>query len=813
MRPVLLLILLAAPVVAQPMPMLPGTPMTSDLSPEEQTVKAAQLPLTGPGLVGFFKQRSQRAAEEGLIKELIKQLGDKDGAVRDKAFGGLVQFGSLAVPLLRQSAAAVDDANVSGRARDCLRLIEGDDSAALVIAAAQLLGRKGGDGSVEALLAYLPFADNPKVHQEVEAVLGELAMHGGKLNPALVRALKDSAAGIRAAAASAICQSGDAAARAEVKPLLKDPRPVVRLRAALGLARRSDAEAIPVLIDLLAELPDEHRTQCEEFLTELAGEWKVEAPQGRSPILQRLQREVWSGWWKGTDGKTLIEEFTRRTLSNAERDKVLGLIRDLGKENEKERQATMLEVVNCGPKALPLLRQAMEDANLRISEAARRCVDQLQKDTHPPLPAVAARLLALHRPEGAAAALLGFVPFADSDTLTEAVLVALVDVAVGKDGKAAPAFLAALNDAVPARRLAAIDTLAQVGGHQEALKKLLMDKDAEIRLKTALALARAGERDVMPTLIQVVSESAPENGWQGDDFLSKLAGAKKPDVVLSKEAEGQKKYREAWSAWWKENGDKVVLLERGGLTRSLGYTLIVEQYNQQNGQGRVLEMDAAGKVRWEIGGLSTPMDARVIGNDRVLIAEQNMNRVSERNFKGEVKWEKQGIGQPIVAERLRNGNTFIIRRNGFLEVDREGREVYHVHRNSDYIMGGGRLRDGTVAFVNNRNMYVRLDRSGKELKSFAVPFDPTGNQMLPWILPNGHVLVAHYGAGKVLELDREGKTIWQGSVQWPHVVTKLSNGNVLVCSIQTRKVTEIDRSGKTVKELTGNMWPYKAERR
>src|SRR5262245_44855333 len=58
-----------------------------------------------------------------------------------------------------------------------------------------------------------------------------------------------------------------------VRKLLHDPAPDVRLRTALELAEAHDAEAIPVLIDLLADLPAEKRRGAEEFLQQLAGEW------------------------------------------------------------------------------------------------------------------------------------------------------------------------------------------------------------------------------------------------------------------------------------------------------------------------------------------------------------------------------------------------------------------------------------------------------------------------------------------------------------------------------------------------------------
>jgi streptogramin lyase len=206
------------------------------------------------------------------------------------------------------------------------------------------------------------------------------------------------------------------------------------------------------------------------------------------------------------------------------------------------------------------------------------------------------------------------------------------------------------------------------------------------------------------------------------------------------------------------------------------------------------------------------MDAHVIGEDRVLLCEQNNNLVTERNFKGEIKWQKQVI-QPIVCERLKNGNTFVVRRNGLVELDREGREVMHIQRNSDYIMSGARLKDGSVAFVNNNNMYVRLDRSGRELKSFRVPHDPLGGGVNSWVLPSGNVLISHYSAGKVIEMDREGKTLREWKAQMPNVVTMVPGGNLLVASINTRKVTEIDKTSRVVREFNANMQPWKAERR
>ena len=44
-------------------------------------------------------------------------------------------------------------------------------------------------------------------------------------------------------------------------------------------------------------------------------------------------------------------------------------------------------------------------------------------------------------------------------------------------------------------------------------------------------------------------------------------------------------------------------------TPHLGYLLAVESYDQARRSGRVLEVDSAGKVRWQIEDLQYPVDA------------------------------------------------------------------------------------------------------------------------------------------------------------------------------------------------------------
>src|SRR5690242_6199955 len=74
---------------------------------------------------------------------------------------------------------------------------------------------------------------------------------------------------------------------ATLRKLLKDPAAGVRLRAAMALAEAQDADAIPVLIDLLADLDAAKRQPVEEFLVQLAGEW---APVVNFPADDKIAR-------------------------------------------------------------------------------------------------------------------------------------------------------------------------------------------------------------------------------------------------------------------------------------------------------------------------------------------------------------------------------------------------------------------------------------------------------------------------------------------------------------------------------------------
>ena len=182
-------------------------------------------------------------------------------------------------------------------------------------------------------------------------------------------------------------------------------------------------------------------------------------------------------------------------------------------------------------------------------------------------------------------------------------------------------------------------------------------------------------------MIGFLAELPLEQAGQAEDYLRLLAGTQAPSVALGKEEAERKKCRDAWTAWWREQGDKIDLAASSE-HRLLGYTLIVMPE-----AAMVVEIGSNGKERWQLTGLRYPFDAQVLPGDRVLIAEFHGACVTERNLKNEILWQRQA-NTPISAQRLANGNTFIVSRNLMLEVDRTGKEVVTYNRPGHDIMAG-----------------------------------------------------------------------------------------------------------------------------
>ncbi len=768
---------------------------------DELALRAAGLTTDGPGLLEFFRRRAQVSVEPGRLNALVRQLGDSAPEVRERAVSDLVRIGPAAIARLREVVKDPDAVQAAGAARRCLEILDSPDAAKIPAAAARLLAVRQPAGLIPVLLAYLPFADNEAVVDDVKTALNAVAYRDGRPDAALLHALEDPLSIRRVVAIDVLCHAGIAEPRPVLRKLLKDEKPIVRLRAALALANVKEAEAVATLIDLLRELPVTYGKQAEEFLLILAGDQAPKVALSNDASRAKCAG-AWAAWWKKTEGPALLEEVRKRTIRDADRDKVQALIRKLGDDAFENREKAQYELLQLGPAVVGNLKQALTLPDVEISTRAAQLIAQIEKNKIGAISQVTLRLIGFRKPAGAAEALLGFLPFVEDEGTAEEVQDALDALAV-QDGHPDPVLVKALHDNNPLCRAAAAEALCQPGLTEQIreVRQLLQDPVPTVRMKAALALAGVRDREAVPVLIASIADLPPEQSAPAEEFLLHLAGDKMPaGIAAGTDDAARKKRRDAWAAWWKDRGPRVQLatVSRNGARQYyFGYTLIALP-----GNGMVMELGKDNKVRWQLKNLQNPMDVQVLPGNRVLVAEYSASQVTERNLKNEVLWRKS-VSYPISCERLPNGHTFIVTRNLLLEVDRSGKEVLTIPRTAHDVMAARKLRDGQIVMVSNQGYCVRLDAAGKESKRFNI--QNMGGTNYIDITSKGHVLIPQQWNNKVFEYNADGKLVWEGNIHQPMAASRLPNGHTLVSSqMWPCKVFELDKTGKVV-------WEYQTE--
>ena len=312
----------------------------------------------------------------------------------------------------------------------------------------------------------------------------------------------------------------------------------------------------------------------------------------------------------------------------------------------------------------------------------------------------------------------------------------------------------------------------------------------------------------MPVLIDLLDKLPSADAGRVEELLYRVADEKTapaspatPSVLGENAGSGITARRKLWKEWWDANGAGVDADRLESEARTLGYTLVVLL-----DQGRVLELDSANHPRLQIDRLSFPLDAQLLPDGNVLVAEHNGNRVTERNSKNEIVWEK-AIEGPLTAQRLPNGNTFIASRGQVIEVGRDGKELSTIDRpNGELIMKAKKLPTGEIALITQlgTTRFVLLDSKGKERRAFNVNLGYSGGRIE--VLPNGNLLLPEAGANRVVEMDKEGGVVWQVAAEQPIAAVRLSNGHTLITSMSEHRAVEVDRDGKEV-------WEYRQDTR
>jgi hypothetical protein len=255
-----------------------------------------------------IRKRTQTDETRERVARLVRRLGDEAFDVREQATADLKQLGAVALPLLRK-VAQDRDPEISQRARALLQEMEKEPGVPLSPLVPVLLALRKPAGAAEALLAFLPCAEDALLAGEVQAALNAVVAASPTLDPVVVRGLEDGAAVRRGAVAEALCLAGRGEQLPAVRRLLKDPDLAVRLQVALALAGAREREAVPVLIDLLAELPAEQAAPVEDYLLRVAGD-RAPASLPTGEDARKKRRDAWAEWWSANgDRVELVDRY------------------------------------------------------------------------------------------------------------------------------------------------------------------------------------------------------------------------------------------------------------------------------------------------------------------------------------------------------------------------------------------------------------------------------------------------------------------------------------------------------------------------
>jgi hypothetical protein len=503
------------------------------------------------------------------------------------------------------------------------------------------------------------------------------------------------------------------------------------------------------------------------------------------------------------DGPALLEFFRKQTTQVLTDAQLAALVEQLGDDDFFKREEASRNLILAGPRSRKHLTPGLKHADLEVRFRATRCLKQIDNDVSASVEVMGAAIRQLARlaPAGAVRALLDYTERAEQAAIVFELRQALSALAM-RDGKANPALVAGLRSRSSRRRLAAALALcaARATNQLPALRKLLEDDDA-VRLPVAEALARLGQKEAVPVLISFMDRPPGPQTGPAEDVLFHLAGQKSPSLE-GPDSEARTRYRRAWEAWWKEHRDRVDLDVLNDSSKVRAHTTVMLLDN--NEVTHVLDLDAARNVRWRIDNIPLGLDLQRLGGERVLIAEHRGNRVVERDSKGEVVWEKK-ITEPLMAQRLPNGNTFIASVTSVIEVDRAGKEVFsYTPPVGQRIMRARKVPGGEIWLVLQLGVarFVRLDRFGKEIRSFGVEVNTSGGRID--VTPAGNVLIPEIYNNRVQERDLEGRIVRDLAVTAPIAALSLPDGHILVTSMAQKRAVEIDRSGKEV-------WEYRRD--
>jgi HEAT repeat protein len=534
------------------------------------------------------------------------------------------------------------------------------------------------------------------------------------------------------------------------------------------------------------------------------------------------------------DAASLAAYLRDQCGADADLRRIDSLIHQLSSPDFTEREQASKSLVAIGPAALSRLRAARNDPDAEVSQRAKEALARIG-DRRPELTLAAVRVLIRRGGAEAVPTLLRLLPYADFEELQDDLWFGL-DALTVRQGKIDASLTEALHDPLAVRRAVAACIVGRRGDAEQrgAVRKLLTDADAEVRLRAAQGLLAAKDASGVATLTALLEGTPMETAWQAEELLRYVAGDEAPHAILGAgAADDRRACQKAWEAWWKEHGPKVDLAKLDGTSRRPGLMLLCDGGLPEEATGRAWLLGCDGVSRWELRKLSYPVDARLLAGGRVLIAEGALapqvqiplappprkksadEGVSMRELGGKILWRYQGIDFATLCQPMPNGNLFVAGREPRMaQVSMAGLEVSVTTVPSERHAS----REYPRPLLNNHILYRK---HGEDSWHFDwMDFDPnprTGPKRVlttirlwtnPFLLDFGAMETLDVVGGPlagmddsfVVELAPDAFAQRKCSIPGSFYATKVRNGDILVGGMG--RVVELDGEYKLVWSAT-----------
>ena len=195
----------------------------------------------------------------------------------------------------------------------------------------------------------------------------------------------------------------------------------------------------------------------------------------------------------------------------------------------------------------------------------------------------------------------------------------------------------------------------------------------------------------------------------------------------------------------------------------------------------------------------------------IALADSGKNLIHILDSDGRVLWQFPAH-RPRDVWVLLNGNVLFTHSTGVREVTRDKRVVWeHAFPETSEIHACQPLADGSVMIAESGPMRIlEVDRQGRTLKEVKLQSAEAHKHRQMRCcrkLPNGHYLVGQYYDGVIREYDEDGAIVGDIKHSHAHAGLRLPNGNT-VCSFgDAHRLVEYDAQGRAIWSVEENDLP------